>query len=158
MNLRQEKFVREYLATGNASEAARRAGYSKKTAEVIGCRLLRDVKVCEAIDKARKQYEDDSIASLTEAKQVLTKIIRAKLSIFIMADGGIDVKKVRAAGPELCEYIKDPTPNGTRTKIKIRDPITAIERLAKLNGWDSAEQHDLHLDLDSPLVIVHAPK
>lgn len=55
---RQEMFVREYLIDLNATQAAVRAGYSKKTAMVQGCRLLRNAHVQEAIAKAKAARAD----------------------------------------------------------------------------------------------------
>ncbi|MDA1349821.1 MAG: terminase small subunit, partial [Chloroflexi bacterium] len=45
MNARQHRFVEAYLVDPNAAEAARRAGYSQKTADRIGSRLLRNVEI-----------------------------------------------------------------------------------------------------------------
>jgi phage terminase small subunit len=46
---RQERFVEEYLLDLNAKRAAIRAGYSPKTAEAQGSRLLSNVKVQRAL-------------------------------------------------------------------------------------------------------------
>lgn len=45
MNDRQTRFVESYLAEPNATSAAIKAGYSKKTAYSIGQRLLKTVEV-----------------------------------------------------------------------------------------------------------------
>lgn len=50
---KQEVFVAEYLKTGNATEAAKKAGYSEKTAGSIGGRLLKNVDVSRAIESRR---------------------------------------------------------------------------------------------------------
>lgn len=50
MNPRQAAFVREYLICRNATEAARKAGYSAATASSLGERLLRNVEVRAAVD------------------------------------------------------------------------------------------------------------
>lgn len=50
---KQERFVAEYLIDLNATQAAIRAGYSEKTAEVQGPRLLGNVRVAEAIKAAQ---------------------------------------------------------------------------------------------------------
>ena len=42
---KQQRFVEEYLVDLNATQAAIRAGYSVKTADVQGSRMLRNVKV-----------------------------------------------------------------------------------------------------------------
>lgn len=51
---KQERFVAEYLIDLNATDAARRAGYSAKTAEQQGYRLLRNVQIAAAIAAAKK--------------------------------------------------------------------------------------------------------
>ncbi len=49
MNARQQRFVTEYLIDLNATQAAIRAGYSSKTAQQQGSRLLTNVVVKQAI-------------------------------------------------------------------------------------------------------------
>jgi hypothetical protein len=46
---KQERFCREYIVDLNATGAARRAGYSGKTADVQGPRLLGNVRVAARI-------------------------------------------------------------------------------------------------------------
>ena len=53
MTPRQQRFVEEYLKDPNATQAAIRAGYSKKTAEQQGPRLLGNVGVAAAIQAAQ---------------------------------------------------------------------------------------------------------
>lgn len=50
---RQVRFASEYLIDLNATQAAIRAGYSKKTAASQGERLLRNVEISEAIRAAK---------------------------------------------------------------------------------------------------------
>jgi len=49
MNPRQTAFVKEYVVDHNATQAATRAGYSKKTAKSQGQRLLTNVDIAKAI-------------------------------------------------------------------------------------------------------------
>jgi len=53
MNPRQLRFVEEYLVDLNATQAAIRAGYSFKTANKIGPKLLVNVGIQSAIQKAQ---------------------------------------------------------------------------------------------------------
>lgn len=55
MNARQAKFVQEYLLDLNATQAAIRAGYSKKTAGKIGFENLQKPEIAEAIAKAQEK-------------------------------------------------------------------------------------------------------
>lgn len=50
---RQTRFVDEFVLCGNASEAARRAGYSEKTAGAIATENLQKPAILEAIGAAR---------------------------------------------------------------------------------------------------------
>jgi phage terminase small subunit len=59
LSAKQEAFCRFYLANGsNATAAARQSGYSEKTAESQGSRLLRNVKVREFIETEKKKLHD----------------------------------------------------------------------------------------------------
>ena len=51
---KQARFVAEYLVDLNATQAAIRAGYSRKTADSIGLQLLRKTQVASAIQKAQE--------------------------------------------------------------------------------------------------------
>ena len=55
LTARQQRFVDEYLVDLNATQAAIRAGYSKKTANPAGARLLAHVSVRAAIAKGREE-------------------------------------------------------------------------------------------------------
>ena len=51
LNNKQRKFIAEYLKDQNATQAAIRAGYAKKDADVQGPRLLGNVSIKAEIDK-----------------------------------------------------------------------------------------------------------
>ena len=52
---KKKLFAEAYIANGgNASEAAKSAGYSAKTAGVTGCRLLKDVQVQSILGERQK--------------------------------------------------------------------------------------------------------
>lgn len=50
---KQQRFVEEYLVDGNATQAAIRAGYSKKTAKSIATENLSKPAIKDAISRAR---------------------------------------------------------------------------------------------------------
>jgi phage terminase small subunit len=50
---KQERFINEYLIDLNATQAAIRAGYSKKTSKSQGQRLLTNVDIAAAIARAQ---------------------------------------------------------------------------------------------------------
>jgi phage terminase small subunit len=53
MTDRQQAFVWHYLATRNAADAARRAGYSARVADREGYRLLRNAEIQAAVQEGR---------------------------------------------------------------------------------------------------------
>ena len=55
---KQQRFVSEYLKTGNATEAAKRAGYSEKTAFRIGAENLQKPAIARAIERAQDRRND----------------------------------------------------------------------------------------------------
>jgi phage terminase small subunit len=68
---KQERFVAEYLVDLNATQAAVRAGYSRKTASSQGERLLRNVEVSKAIKAGQKKRVAKSEIT---AERVLTEL------------------------------------------------------------------------------------
>jgi phage terminase small subunit len=71
---KQLLFVAEYLVDYNATQAAIRAGYSKKTAEVIGYQLLQKTSVQEAIAKATDKRLNRLEISADRVLQELAKL------------------------------------------------------------------------------------
>ena len=61
LTIKQQTFVAEYLKTGNATEAARRAGYSEKTAAKIGFENLQKPEIQGAIREAKSKVMDEAI-------------------------------------------------------------------------------------------------
>ncbi len=58
LNPRQDQFVDEYLLDGNGTQAAIKAGYSSDTAAQQASRLLRNVKVQQAIAERQRQLAE----------------------------------------------------------------------------------------------------
>ena len=58
MTPKQERFVSEYLIDLNATQAAIRAGYAKKSADVEGSRLLANAKVAAAVAAAQAKRSE----------------------------------------------------------------------------------------------------
>lgn len=70
---KQQAFINEYLKTWNAAEAARRAGYSEKTAREIGRQNLAKLDIKAEIDRRiaeNAMSADEVVARLTEQGRV----------------------------------------------------------------------------------------
>lgn len=68
MNARQKEFAEIYAACPNAAEAARRAGYSERTARQIGQRLLTKDDIAEYIKQLQDEATDMRISTVRDVK------------------------------------------------------------------------------------------
>lgn len=78
MTERQKRFANEYLIDTNATQAAIRAGYSKKTAYSLGERQLKNVEVRAYIDEQLEKINSEKIADATEVMEYLTTVLRGE--------------------------------------------------------------------------------
>lgn len=86
LNAKQNRFVEEYPVDLNATQAAIRAGYSKKTAYSIGQRLLKDVEIQEAIQKAMKDRSERTGITQDKVVEELGKVAFAEAHDYTDAD------------------------------------------------------------------------
>ena len=75
---KQKVFADYYIETGNATEAAIKAGYSKKTARVIGTENLTKPALKQYIDERLSKIEDERIAKGDEVLKYLTSVMRGE--------------------------------------------------------------------------------
>lgn len=78
LTARQKKFCDEYLISGNATDAAIKAGYSPKTAKSIGQRLLTFVDLKQYIDTELEKLHSSKIADAQEVLEYLTAVMRGE--------------------------------------------------------------------------------
>lgn len=76
MNLRRQRFVIAYAECGNASEAARRAGYSEKTAGQQGEQLLKNLEIQEAIKSLANTSMSDGIATAEDRQRFWSAVMQ----------------------------------------------------------------------------------
>lgn len=79
LTVKQKKFADEYIKTGNATESAIKAGYSKKTARFIGAENLTKPNIKNYVEKQMKKLEDKKIAKAEEVLQYLTNVLRGEV-------------------------------------------------------------------------------
>lgn len=76
---KQKKFCDYYIETGNASEAARRAGYSEKTARTIGQQNLAKRAIKDYISERMKNQDRERVASADEVIAFYTAVMRGEV-------------------------------------------------------------------------------
>ena len=72
---KQQAFCDYYIASGNATEAAIKAGYSKSTAYSIGSENLRKPELFEYI-QSHSQKKESSIATAQEVLEFFSEVMK----------------------------------------------------------------------------------
>ena len=86
---KQLRFVDEYLVDLNASGAARRAGYSVKTADKIGYENLRKPEIASAVEAKRKELAGDLGITRERVLREMAKIAFSDLRDLYNEDGSL---------------------------------------------------------------------
>lgn len=89
LTVKQRKFADEYMISGNATEAAIKAGYKKKSAYSIAGQNLKKHEVIAYIQKRRKSIESKKIADQKEIFEYLSSIMRGEEKEKVMTSKGI---------------------------------------------------------------------
>lgn len=78
LSLKQKRFCEEYVISGNATEAAKRAGYSDKTARSQGQRMLTFVDIQKYIEELTAKQKSKRIATGEEVLEFFAAVMRDK--------------------------------------------------------------------------------
>jgi len=82
LTIKQQKFIDEYIISGNATDAYKKAGYawkSENTAGVNGHKLLKNHKIATAIAKRSQEAKDSRIMDVQEALAISSSIARGEI-------------------------------------------------------------------------------
>lgn len=142
LNPKQARFVDEYLVDLNATQAAIRAGYSKKTAGQIGERLLRKVEVQAALAERMKAREHRT--EITQDK-VLAELARIafgnKRALMKWGPEGVKLLDSETITDDdaamVSEVSESVTESGGTIRLKTHDKVKALELLGKHLGMFS---------------------
>jgi phage terminase small subunit len=149
---RRRAFARAVFSGMDRAKATREAGYNCKkdnAARVLANHLMKHPDVVAELGKLEAAARSVAIASREEALELLTKQMRFSPRLVLASDGSVDLTaaiKSGAAemldGVEVSEYeTKDG--GGKKVRVKFPDRQAAIDRLAKLLGWNKPEQHEI---------------
>lgn len=144
---KQKRFVEEYLVDLNATQAAIRAGYSEKTASVIGCENLTKPYIVECIAQAKAER---SMRTQVTADMVVAELAKIGFS---------DLRNVMTDSGQLidpCDW--DDNTAGAIASVEVvtnsrggkRDENEPIEYTHKIKTWDknsALEKLGKHLGL-----------
>lgn len=131
LNDKQRRFVEEYLVDLNATQAAIRAGYSEKTAQMQSSRLLLNVMVAQAISEAQLRRSKRTEITQDRVLQELAKLGFGDIRDIFSENGSLrhpkDMDPDAAARISSIEVVVKPVP-GTQGQ--------EVEHVAKIKAWD----------------------
>ncbi|MBE8117692.1 terminase small subunit [Limosilactobacillus fermentum] len=127
LTLKQQRFVDEYIISGNATQAAIKAGYSKRSAYSVGQENLRKPVIKAAIDKRNAEIESEKTADMTEVMEYLTYVMRGEQTESVATAKGI--------------YDNVP--------VSAKDRIKAAELIGKRHGaWTDKKEISGNMNID----------
>lgn len=125
---KQRRFIDEYIISGNATQAAIKAGYSKKTARKIGQENLTKPDIKAEIERRNAEIQSEKTADMTEVMEYLTSVMRGEQTESVATSKGV------FSGVE----------------VSAKDRIKAAELIGKRNGaWTDKKEltGDLKIDI-----------
>lgn len=149
LNQQQRLFVLEYLKDLNATQAAIRAGYSKKTAAEIGYENLRKPQIAEEIQKAMKRranrleisaervLKEIAKVAFSDVRDVVTwdeETVKLTPSDQIDPDAAGAISEVSQKVKQLKSAKKNEKASLVTYKVKMYDKMRALEMLARHLG------------------------
>lgn len=117
---KQKAFADNYIELGNATEAARKAGYSEKTARVIGQENLLKPAISAYIAERLKQIEDSRIADVSEVLQFFSSVMRGEVKDQFEMDAALSDRL--SAGRELMKRY-DKSDDGKKDALAKLDEV-----------------------------------
>lgn len=106
MTPKQKRFCDEYLIDLNATQAAIRAGYSKRSAKQIGEENLSKPDLKKYIDSRMAEKESELIADQDEVLRYLTAVMRKKTQSSVLARNEDGSESVILKPPDEKESLK----------------------------------------------------
>ncbi|MGP9790682.1 terminase small subunit [Roseinatronobacter sp. NSM] len=143
---KQEKFVDEYLIDLNATQAAKRAGYSEKTAHRIGAENMQKPAIVARIKERQLDAQKRTEVTLDRIIEEMAKVAFSDLRKVLSPDGHLlnpqnwdDDTAGAIASLEVVAQPAGVDENGDKViehvhKIKTWDKMSALEKLGKHLG------------------------
>lgn len=124
---KQQRFVDEYIISGNATQAAIKAGYSKKTAKQMGTENLAKPIIKAEIDRRNAEIKSAKTADMQEVMEYLASVMRGEQTESVATAKGI--------------YDNVP--------VSAKDRIKAAELIGKRHGaWTDKKEINGNMNID----------
>ncbi|MFC1906239.1 terminase small subunit [Chloroflexota bacterium] len=140
---RQQLFCIYVVEGDNPSLAAVKAGYSEKGNRSRACRLMKKDEIRAEIRRLQEEIVTPRIASLLERKQLLTRIMRARIGDYFKV-GNNGIQWIEGADKAMANSLfkirtktrTDKSGNIISEVMSVKSPdiIKAIHQLNKMDG------------------------
>jgi phage terminase small subunit len=158
---KQSAFCEAYITSLNATQAAKEAGYSAKTARSQGQRLLTNVDVAAAIDALKAERSARTMIGADRVLRELAKIAFGDVRAIFHADGTMkplseisDEAAALIASLEVSEIRdRDGVIIGYNRKIRMHDKLRALELIGKHIGLFD-QKVTVSGDAENPLTLL----
>lgn len=147
---KQRRFCLEYVTDHNATRAAKAAGYSEKTANVIGSQNLSKLNVSEYIDYLNENIEETLGLSRLKVAQEYQKMAFGNVTEIF--NDWVEKKHFDQLSDDIKSCVAEIQTNVRRVevgeetfqeiefvKVKFHDKNKALEALRKMFGYDQPE-------------------
>lgn len=89
LTVKQQRFADEYIISGNATQAALKAGYSKKTSKQMGAENLSKPYLVAYIDAQLKKLHDEKVDSQEQIMEFLSSVRRGEVTESVATAKGV---------------------------------------------------------------------
>ena len=155
MTAKQQRFCQNYLIDFNGTQAAIRAGYSKKTAGYIGWQLLQKTLIQKEIQKNQQKIAEKIDVSVEKIVQEYVKIGFTDMRDYVEwgprkfnLKVSSELTSEQAAAVSEVSIVK--SRDGGSVKIKLHDKKGALDSLGKHLGMF----HENHGETEEPVTTV----
>ena len=124
---KQQRFVDEYIISGNATQAAIKAGYSKRSAQQTGAENLLKPVIKAELDRRNAEIKSAKTADMQEVMEYLASVMRGEQTESVATAKGI--------------YNNVP--------VSAKDRIKAAELIGKRHGaWTDKKEISGNMNID----------
>ena len=140
---KQKAFAEYYIETGNATEAARKAGYKGKNLNRIASENLSKLDIKSYIDEKMKELESKRIAKAEEVLEYLTIVLRGEETeqVVVVENTGDFMSEARLVDKELSakDKIKAAALLGKRYRLFVDKVEADVNQTVVFEGEDDLE-------------------
>lgn len=124
---KQQRFVDEYIISGNATQAAIKAGYSKRSSQQTGAENLLKPVIKAELDRRNAEIKSAKTADMQEVMEYLASVMRGEQTESVATAKGI--------------YDNVP--------VSAKDRIKAAELIGKRHGaWTDKKEISGNMNID----------